>query len=106
MKTAFICGLIAAAANAIETSDIEYMKFLSQFGKNYDTVEEFLARKEIFLAKDILIKAHNSRPSNFTLGHNKFSDFNEFEMSYINGEYEQPESSNAFCLPPFRTAFL
>ena len=100
MKSAFICALFAAASSAIETTDIEFMKFLSQYGKNYDTVEEFLARKELYLLKDLVIKAHNSRPSNFALGHNKFSDYNEFEMSLLMGEKEQPESSNAYCKPP------
>ena len=66
----------------------------------YQTVEEFMFRKELYLAKDMLIKAHNSRPANFTLGHNKFSDWKAEEMNKMLGEKENPESSNAYCKAP------
>jgi len=81
----------------MDTSDFEFMKFLSKYGKSYDTVEEFVARKELYLLKDVIIKAHNARPSNFSMGHNKFSDYNQEEMNKLLGEKEFEESSNAYC---------
>ena len=55
MKTTFSAILFAGAVAAIETNDIVFINFVSKFGKMYETVEEFHARKEIFLAKDLLI---------------------------------------------------
>lgn len=40
-----------------------------------------------------------SRPANFTLGHNKFSDWTEEEMNVLLGEKVSAES-NAYCKPP------
>ncbi len=99
MKT-FFAGVLAASACALDASEYEFMQYLSKFGKMYDTVEEFLMRKEVYLQKDIEIKGHNSRPSNFTLGHNKFSDWRAEEMQVMLGEKESLESSNAYCKEP------
>ena len=99
MKTAFASALLAMAATAIDQSDLEFFNFLAKHSKVYDTVEEFMLRKEIFLAKDLKIKAHNAHPSNFTLGHNKFSDWSREEMNVMLGEKESPES-NAYCKAP------
>jgi len=99
MKTAFSAILLAGAAVALESNDLVFVNFVSKFGKMYDTVEEYHARREIFLARDLLIQQHMSRPSNYTMGHNKFSDWSELEMSMILGEKEFPES-NAYCQPP------
>ena len=99
MKT-FFAGVLATAACALDASEYEFMQYLTKHGKMYQTVEEFLLRKELYLAKDLLIKAHNSRPANFTLGHNKFSDWKAEEMNKMLGEKESPESSNAYCKAP------
>ena len=78
------------------------MNYLSKYGKHYDSIEEFMVRKELFLAKELKIIAHNSRPSNFTLGHNKFSDWKPEELAKLRGEKESAES-NAYCKPPATT---
>ena len=100
MKATFATALFAAVSQAIDTQELEFMNYLSKYGKQYHDMNEFLTRKELFLAKEMLIVAHNSRPSNFTLGHNKFSDWTEEEMGRMLGEKEFAESSNAYCLPP------
>ena len=99
MKITYAAALFAAAVSAIDTDELDFMNYASKYGKAYDTVEEFIYRKEIFLAKNLLIKAHNSRPSNFKLGHNKFTDWSNDEMQVMLGEKESPES-NAYCKPP------
>lgn len=104
MKT-FFAGVLAATACALDASEYEFMQYLSKHGKMYETVEEFLMRKEVFLQKDIEIRAHNSRPANFTLGHNKFSDWRAEEMQVMLGEKESLESSNAYCKEPDESYF-
>ena len=99
MKITYAAALFAAAVSAIDLDELEFMNYASKFGKAYETLEEFIHRKEIFLVKNLLIKAHNSRPSNFRLGHNKFTDWSEEEMQVLLGEKESAES-NAYCKPP------
>mmetsp|Transcript_31079 Transcript_31079/g.36465 ORF Transcript_31079/g.36465 Transcript_31079/m.36465 type:complete len:127 (-) Transcript_31079:678-1058(-) len=102
MKTFAAVALAAVASASISIDDFEFMKYLSKFGKMYKTLEEFVERREIFTLKDLKIKAHNSRPSNFTLGHNKFSDWKKEEMAKLYGEKASAES-NAYCKGPPRT---
>lgn len=99
MKAAFAIALTAAISSAIDVNELEFMNYLSKYGKQYENLEEFLVRKELYLIKALEIAAHNSRPSNFTLGHNKFSDWKKEEMNKMLGEKESAES-NAYCLPP------
>ena len=99
MKITYAAALLAAAVSAIDIDELDFMNYASKFGKAYETMEEFVYRKEIFLAKNLLIKAHNSRPSNFSLGHNKFTDWSREEMQVMLGEKESAES-NAYCKPP------
>ena len=100
MKNAFTIALFAALSQAdIDVGELKFIHWMSKFGKHYETMEEFIVRKEIFLAKELIILGHNSMPSNFTLGHNQFSDWTKEEMSVMYGEKESAES-NAECLPP------
>ena len=100
MKTVFAIALIAALSQAdIDVGELKFIQWMSKFGKHYETMEEFIERREIWLAKELVILGHNSMPSNFILGHNKFSDWKKEEMSVMYGEKESPES-NAECLAP------
>lgn len=80
MKTYFAAAMLAMASSALESSDFEFINYLTKHGKMYKTLDEFMERKVLFLARDQLIKQHQSRPANFTLGHNKFSDWKPEEM--------------------------
>ena len=83
MKT-FAASLFAAVASAemMTETDYKFMSYISQQGKMYATVEEFLARKDIFKATDAHIESVNSNPnSTYTAGHNQFSDMTEAEFS-------------------------
>jgi len=98
MKSTFAAAALAAAVSAVNNGDVKFMHFLAQFGKMYTTFEEFAFRAEIYALKDLEILSHNSRPSNFVLGHNKFSDWTAKEMKKLLGD--KSESANAYCLPP------
>ena len=63
----------------------EFMTYLSLHGKSYLTMEEFEARKALYMQTDELIKAHNATESSFTLGHNQFSDYTEHERKQLQG---------------------
>lgn len=63
----------------------EFMAHLAQFGKSYLTLEEYETRRALYLASDVLIKAHNESDSSFKLGHNQFSDWTDYERSRLTG---------------------
>ena len=87
MKT-FAAALFAAVASAelMTETDYKFMSFISKWGKMYATVEEFMARKEIFSNMDKHIEIVNSNPlSTYKAGHNKFSDWTSEEFSNILG---------------------
>merc|ERR1712166_228932 len=77
----------ATPASAILTGeDYEFMAHVSQYGKSYGTVAEFMFRKEIFVAKNNLIAAHNADTNNtHTVGHNEFSTSTVAEMKKMLG---------------------
>ena len=87
MKT-FAASLFAAVASAemMTTIDYKFMSYISQQGKMYATVEEFLARKDIFAAFDEHVESVNNNPnSTYTAAHNQFSDMTEAEFSRVLG---------------------
>ncbi len=88
MKT-FAAALFAAVAQSAELmteTDYKFMAFISEHGKMYATVEEFMARKDIFRATDAAINEINADPNQtHVAGHNKFSDWTEHEFSNILG---------------------
>ena len=75
MRT-FITLAFAAVASASEQG-ARFMQFITEFGKNYGTVEEFQVRYEQWAQKDLYIQEHNSSnaSASYTLGHNKMSDW-------------------------------
>jgi len=63
----------------------EYMVYLAQHGKSYITNEEFAARKALYMETDAFINEHNASGAKFTVGHNKFSDFTDYERKQLLG---------------------
>ena len=87
MKT-FAASLFAAVGSAelMSTMDYAFMRYISQYSKMYDTVEEFLLRKERYAKTDEHVESVNSNPkSTHRAGHNKFSDWSNDEMDAILG---------------------
>ena len=53
MNSAFTAALFAAVSSAtIDVDELKFINFLSKFGKHYESMEEFVERKEVFLVKD------------------------------------------------------
>jgi C1A family cysteine protease len=74
-----------------------YMVYLAEHGKSYITNEEFAARKDLWAETEAFIKEHNSLIGRkFTVGHNKMSDWTEYERTQILGyrppQDEEPET--------------
>ena len=92
MKT-FTTAPIAAIATAADVSlsvSLEFMEHLTKYGKSYITVEEFMARQELYAAVDAEIKEHNATDSLYKMGHNKFSDWTEYEKKQLKGHKPNP----------------
>ena len=70
---------------------VKYMGYLGEFGKSYITSEEFAMRKALFTQTDAVINEHNATESSFKLGHNKFSDWTDYERSQLLG-YIAPDT--------------
>jgi C1A family cysteine protease len=82
---AFVAFVGAASASHFEAMNIKFMEHISKHGKSYITIEEFIARKEIFAAVDYKIEEHNASKSSYRMGHNIFSDMTEHERSTRKG---------------------
>ena len=81
---------VALAALAAYTSaaqlEYEFMQYVVEFNKSYESLNEYQMRKELFAAKNEFIKAHNATESSYKVGHNKFSDYTEAEMQKMMGD--------------------
>jgi hypothetical protein len=93
----FAALALAGAASAISLETFEFMQYVSRFGKQYNTVEEFNMRLELFTAVDKEIKEWNSTDGiTSTMGHNFMSDYTDAEkkamrgVSEANQEYHEP----------------
>ena len=70
----------AASATLMDTTDFEFMKFISKWGKRYATTEEFEFRLSLFKKAHEEIEAHNATNPTSTMGHNNFSDWSDEEF--------------------------
>jgi len=84
-----VAALIATAVSANDVVRSKFVQYMAQFGKNYLTVEEFNARKEIFEVAENFIASHNS--TSFTVGHNKFSDMTDEEKAKMRGRNQDSQ---------------
>jgi cathepsin H len=76
-----------------EALDTFFNLYLARQGKSYSTKEEYLRRREIFVASVQLVQEHNARnDAAYSLGLNKFSDLTqeEFEAMLL-GDNGAPE---------------
>jgi C1A family cysteine protease len=77
---AALAGLVAATP--MTDSEYRFINYVAKFSKSYGTKEEYAFRLEQFARNEAAIQESNAIESNFTLGHNKFSD-------YTNDEYKK-----------------
>ena len=86
MKTFALATLAGAVSASISNIELKFMNYLSAWGKQHATVEEFLTRLEYFATNDSQIERHNSMDGrNFSLGHNMFSDWSPVEYNQMLG---------------------
>jgi len=79
-------GVKLFADDKLSGDDYNFMAYVSEYGKSYGTVAEFMFRKEQFVARHNEIEAFNADANNtHTVGHNLFSDKTFAEMKKLNG---------------------
>jgi C1A family cysteine protease len=72
--------------NILTSEDLEFLKYVSKFGKSYGTKEEFNFRLDQFKNNLLNIISENSKNDNtYTLGVNKFADWTPAEYKRILG---------------------
>lgn len=66
-------------------SDYEFMRYVTEYGKQYETRSEFDLRAGIFAENLKTIEEHNSSGATFQLGLNHLSDYTESEYKQMLG---------------------
>ena len=90
-RTALMVSAVSAWPWSRRNSDKEYQKYLAEFGKQIDDLDDYERRKNNWLNIDDKIAEYNEkRGANFTVGHTKFSDWDDAEFEQILG-YKQVE---------------
>ena len=87
----FAFAITLGAVSAVSTVDFEYMNYIARFNKQSNDLEEFNSRREAFEEADAFIQSHNASTSNYTVGHNKFSDWFPHEVKVLMGYREGPD---------------
>ena len=81
----------------LTAQDFNFIKHVAEHNLSYATVEEFEARKEIYIAKEALFDEINNDPAmTFTVGHNAYSTWTQAEMKRLNGYI--PYSANVITV--------
>jgi len=92
-------GVKLFADDTLSGEDYRFMAYVSEYGKSYGTVAEFMFRKGQFVARHNEIEAFNADANNtHTVGHNIFSDKTYAEMKKLNGYKAVAKESNAVIL--------
>jgi cathepsin L len=79
----------------------DFMEHVEKYGLNYGTQEEYEFRMGLFAENDKVIKEYNAKQNSFTLGHNQFSTYTDYEYKQMLG-YKAPadlEAENVTYLP-------
>ena len=70
----------------LSAADYRFIHHVAQMNLSYATMEEYDARKSLFLARDAMFEEMNANPENtFEVGHNEFSTWTDFELDKIRG---------------------
>jgi len=70
----------------LSAADFNFIHHVAEFNISYATVEEFNARKALFMEVDAQIAEINANPENtFTAGHNHLSTMTEYEKKQMLG---------------------
>ena len=78
----FAIAVLASVTCALDPAEIEYTQFLSKFGKQVKTQEEFQQRMGFFKAFAAFVKEHNQKQdSTWKAGVNHFADWSPAEFT-------------------------
>jgi hypothetical protein len=91
MRTIITIAL-AAAANAATEMEAAFISYISDFSKNYSSMNEFNLRFEQFVRNYSQIITHNAEDHQFSLGLNQFSDWTQEEYKSMLGSLPAKES--------------
>jgi C1A family cysteine protease len=95
MYKSFAALAFTGVASAINDIQFRYIKYVSEFNKNYNTLEEFNMRMELFRITDTLINEHNSDDTATSqMGHNFLSDWTHAEKKTLSGLKGEPTGVN------------
>ena len=104
---AALTGLTSAAV--IDQLTFDFVKYLAENNKSYDTLEEFNLRAAMFAKFDAEIKRHNAEETTSVHAHNWLSDMTEAEKTRMMGlrnmhsdeEWPAPQEEDANALPTY-----
>jgi C1A family cysteine protease len=92
MFKTFSAVALIGAASAVDQQTFEFMQYVSKFGKNYQSLDEFTMRQALFAATDAIIAEHNADDSaTSAMGHNFISDLTHAEKRNLAGLAGAPE---------------
>jgi len=82
MKT-FALIALAGAVSALTELESAFISYIAEFGKTYNSVEEFEHRLAQFAIKHEFIQQHDAEAEGYTVAHNKMSDWTHEEYKAI-----------------------
>ena len=92
-----------AAATTLDQNDIEFMRYLAQYNKEYTSIEQYNMRKDRYMQIDAEIRHLNSSQTSSRHGHNYFSDWTEEEWQSILLDNYKPSNPSQFELKASQT---
>ena len=70
----------------LSAAEFKFIHHVANMNLSYATMEEFNARKAIFMDRDAAFEEHNANPEHtYTVGHNQFSTWTDYEMKRLLG---------------------
>ena len=100
MKT-FISIALLGVVSALSDLESHFMTFVTEFGKSYNTLDEYNFRLSQFARNHGHIMAHNANEGvSFLLGHNQMSDWTMEEYTAILTHTEMPEEDKNYMYHP------
>jgi C1A family cysteine protease len=82
-----LCHLLQKAPKEVDYVESKFLDHVNTYGLSYGTKEEYKFRLDIFKKTDAEYNLINDDPKNtYTVGHNMFSTFTEFEFKKMLGE--------------------
>jgi hypothetical protein len=91
----------AAEVKSFNADETKFMEYIIEFGKSYNTREEFEQRLKNFIEMDKYIAEVNAPGSEYTheAGHNEYSDWSQEQFKKLLGA-KQPEDHKKKVVDP------